>query len=143
MEKTLYNRVKLKDLSEGDKTELGVPANTGNIFLNEHLSPYNAKLAFYCRRLKKNNFINRMSTKKGVIKIEGYFGPGTENLKWKTIGHLNDLHNAFENLEEKIVLFPITIDDIEKFAMDEDDNISLMTKFKHTYKLSIMQLRTF
>ena len=45
-----------------------------------------------------------MSTKKGVVKIEGYFGLNTDILNWKTVGHLNDLHNLFENLEEKIVI---------------------------------------
>ena len=102
VEKTLQNRVKMNNLSNDDKTNLGLPASTEKIFLNEHLSPYTSKLAFYCRRLKKNDLINRMSTKKGVIKIEGYFG--SEELQWKTIGHLNDLHKLFENLEGKIVI---------------------------------------
>ena len=44
-----------------------------------------------------------MSTKKGIVKIEGYFGSTVVN--WKTIGHLNDLQNLFEDLEAKIV-FP-------------------------------------
>ena len=105
VEKTLENGVKIRDLSDGEKTEIGLPTSTATIFLNEHLSPYNSKLAFYCRRLKKNKFINRMSTKKGVVKIEGFFGPDTDELQWKTIGHLNDLHIVIENLEEKIV-FP-------------------------------------
>ena len=44
-----------------------------------------------------------MSTKKGVIKIEGKFGINDE-LKWKTVGHLNDLQNLFGDLEGKIAL---------------------------------------
>ena len=102
VEKTLANRIKINNLSDDDKTLLGLPTRTDEIFLNEHLSPFNAKLAFYCRRLKKNNFINRMSTKKGIVKIEGYFGSAV--FSWKTIGHFNDLQNLFEDLEAKIVI---------------------------------------
>ena len=102
VEKTLANRIKINNLSDDDKTLLGLPTRTDKIFLNEHLSPFNAKLAFYCRRLKKNNFINRMSTKKGIVKIEGYFGSAV--FSWKTIGHFNDLQNLFEDLEAKIVI---------------------------------------
>ena len=104
VEQTLENRAKMNSLTEEDKNSLGLPNSTGKIFLNEHLSPYNAKLAFYCRRLKKNGLIHRMSTKKGIIRIEGNFGD--DELKWKTIGHLNDLHKLFENLEGKIA-FPL------------------------------------
>ena len=109
IEGTLYNRGKMKNLKDEDKTSLGLPSSTVAIYLNEHLSPYNAKLAFYCRRLRKNNLINNMSTKKGVIKIEGYFGPNNE-MKWRSVGHLNDLHKWFPDLEDKIAHPQVTHD---------------------------------
>ena len=56
VEKALSNRAKIHNLNDDDKKELGLPTRTEKIYLNEHLSPYNAKLAFYCRRLKKKPY---------------------------------------------------------------------------------------
>ena len=102
VEKALTNRVKLSKLSNQDKVDLKLPISTDKIYLNVHLTPYNAKLAFYCRRLKKNGFITKMSTNKGIIKILGHFSGPTLNVTWKHISHLDDLIDLFPDLEENI-----------------------------------------
>ena len=60
-EKTLDNRMQINHCSKDD---LGLLPNTGKIYLNVHLTPYFSKLAFYCRKLKKNRFIHEISTKR-------------------------------------------------------------------------------
>ena len=98
VEAALNNRGKLNNLTDQVKGELALPPATSKIYLNVHLTPYNSKLAFYCRRL-----ITNMSTKKGVIKILGHFGGPREHLTWKQISHLDDLHKLFPDIEDKIV----------------------------------------
>ena len=78
---------------------VGLPENADKIFLNEHLTPFNAKLAFYSRRLKKNGHIANFSTKKGVIRI---LTLTDDSPKWITVGHHKDLIRLFPDLENII-----------------------------------------
>ena len=103
VEKTLENRMQINNYSKGD---LGLPPKTGKIYLNVHLTSYFSKLAFYCRKLKKNKFVNEISTKRGKLRIqlrtqsEDFAAPA---LKWYNIDHINDLHVLFgEDLGLKV-----------------------------------------
>ena len=78
-----------KRLQEIDKKAVGLPTNTGSLFVSVHLTPYMAKLAYHCRQLKRNNKIVKMSTKKGKIKIN------IEEGTWETISHVRDLQRLF------------------------------------------------
>ena len=105
VEFALNNRGKMKDLSDMDKQALGLPKENGQIYLNEHLTQHNSQLAFYCRRLKKNKLITNLSTKKGLVKIQGKFGgPNDDGITWLKIAHENDLRKLFPDLEGNIVL---------------------------------------
>ena len=95
VENTLKNRSAMKNLN---KQDLGLPESTQGIYLNEHLTPQNAKLSFYCRKLKKKRLIEKYSTTKGIIKILQTM----DGAKWVTIGHLSDLQQLFPDLEENI-----------------------------------------
>ena len=66
VEQALSNRGKLKNLNPAD---IDLPPSTGGIYLNEHLTPYFSKLAFYCRRLKKKNCIKKCPQIKGSSKF--------------------------------------------------------------------------
>ena len=55
----------LINLNDDDKKNLGLATSTEKIYLNEHLSPYNTKLAFYCRRLKKTGSLTECQQKRG------------------------------------------------------------------------------
>ena len=55
-------------LKEFNKEELGLSPNS-SIFINEHLTPFNSKLGFYCRRLKKKSLVKQTKSQKGVVKI--------------------------------------------------------------------------
>ena len=87
----LANRKKLKNI---DKNGVGLPEN-GEIYVNTHLTPYRAKLAYYCRRLKHQDKIISMSTWKGIIKIQV-----RDELEavWKTINHIDELTKMFPDL---------------------------------------------
>ena len=52
----LYNRKKLKSI---DKSILGV---TNDVFINEKLTPVNNRIAFNCRKLKRQNLISKRCT---------------------------------------------------------------------------------
>ena len=83
----LDNWKKLKNL---DKKKAGLPDGTGEIYISAHLTPYNAKLAYHCRQLRRKKLLDKISTKKGVVKIlvkEGDAG----SLAWKTISSLKDI----------------------------------------------------
>ena len=96
VEDCLKNRSKLKDL---DREAVGLnPA--AKIFVSENLSPYMAKLAFYCRTLKRKFVIDKITTFKGVIKIRRPVGPGQKPNLPGVICHKQDLENIFPNLDE-------------------------------------------
>ena len=50
----------------------------------DHLSPFMAKLAFYCRALKRKDHITGTSSYKGIVRI--LFNDG-----WQFIKHLSDI----------------------------------------------------
>ena len=56
VEEALGNWHKLKNL---DKRRAGLPDSTGELYINTHLTPYNSKLAYHCRQLKKTNLIKK------------------------------------------------------------------------------------
>ena len=96
VEDCLTNRSKLKDF---DRASVGLNPNA-KIFVSENLSPYMAKLAFYCRTLKRKFLIDRITTFKGVIKIRRPVGPGNNPQRPDIIGHKQDLENLFPNLDD-------------------------------------------
>ena len=95
VEDTLRN---WKKLTKYDPTKLGLPTPAPKLFVNSHLSPYRATIAYYCRKLKRANRIEKLSTHKGNIKIlmnaeneeEG------EADRWKLITHLDQLKEMFD-----------------------------------------------
>ena len=95
VEDCLINRSKLKDLDR-EAVELKPDAK---IFVSENLSPYMARLAFYCRMLKRQHLIDKITTFKGVIKITRPVGPGCEPNRPDVIGHKQDLEKLFPNLD--------------------------------------------
>ena len=66
VEDALDNRNKLQTIN---KTAVGLPRGTGQIYLNTHLTPYNSKLAYFCRQLKKKKKVSKINIRKGKIKI--------------------------------------------------------------------------
>ena len=98
VEKTLDNRMQINHCSKDD---LGLPPNTGKIYLNVHLTSYFSKLAFYCRKLKKNRFIHEISTMRGKLRIK--LKTQSEDSSWHNIGHINDLRVIFgDDLNSKM-----------------------------------------
>ena len=63
--KAPLNRKNLKHL---DKTSIGL-SNSNNIFINENLTPMNNKLTFYCRKLKRDGYIEKTFSREGVACI--------------------------------------------------------------------------
>ena len=55
------------DLQHIDKVKLGFPE--ANLFFNENLTPYNQKLTWKCRELKRARKIHSTWSTKGVIKL--------------------------------------------------------------------------
>ena len=97
-EDCLANRKKLKNL---DLEALGFEPGT-KIFVNENLSPYMSKIAYYCRTLKRQNLIEKVTTFKGVVKIFRLIdgSPGRNRTVTNVIGHKQDLQKIFPNLDE-------------------------------------------
>ena len=98
VEDTLRNWKKLEKI---DKKGLGLPASTGKIYVSAHLSPYRAKIAYFCRQLKREKRIEKLSTLKGNVKIrlnaEGEEGDNEEarQARWRKIVHLDELVEMF------------------------------------------------
>ena len=79
------------DLQHIDKAKLGFPE--ANLFFNENLTPYNQKLAWKCRELKRAGKIHSTWSTKGVIKLRR-----TMNERAISIGdeiELSDLYPDF------------------------------------------------
>ena len=85
-----------KKLESFDREKVGLEPDT-KIFINENLSPYMAKLAFYCRVLKRKHLIAKLTTFKGVIKINRTVDGRPLS---KVIGHKKDLELIFPNLND-------------------------------------------
>ena len=66
VEDTLRN---WKKLTKYDLAKLGLTTPAPELYVNWHLSPYRSTIAYYCRKLKRANKIEKMSTRKGNIKI--------------------------------------------------------------------------
>ena len=50
-----------------DKNAIGIP--NANLFINENLTPANSKLAFNCRKLKRDDKIENCYTINGIVLI--------------------------------------------------------------------------
>ena len=92
-EQSIENRTKLANFN---RVEPGFDPNVP-IYINQHLTPFISKLAFYGRCLKRNGHIHAMSSLKGVIKIKL-----ESHSSWIRIGHTCDFYNLFPNLREII-----------------------------------------
>ena len=88
------NRMKLKNIN---REEHGL-APGANIYIRENLSPYISKLAYYCRELKRREYIEKVTTFKGVIKI--FRTVENSRMVKSVIGHKEDLLKIFPNLNE-------------------------------------------
>ena len=75
--KALRNKKKLKSI---DKNVIGIP-NT-KLFISENLTPANSKLAFNCRKLKRDGEIEKCYTINGIVDI-------VKNNKLITLYHLS------------------------------------------------------
>ena len=59
-----------KVLKNLNNTEVGLPINTTNIYVNNHLTSFNAKLAFFGRKLKNLKKMKNVSTINGKVKFQ-------------------------------------------------------------------------
>ena len=96
-EDCLVNRKKLKNF---DLESVGFDSDA-QIFINENLSPYMSRLAYYCRVLKRQGLVNKLTTFKGVIKITR--SSGTDH-QMDVIQHKEDLVKIFPNLDDLLRL---------------------------------------
>ena len=74
---------KVKSIDENTK---GVP--NANLFISENLIPLNIKLAFICRKLKRDGKIERCYTTNGIVHV-------AKTNKLMKIHHLKDLQELF------------------------------------------------
>ena len=88
--KALVNRKSLKTI---DKSSIGL-SNSSDIFINENLTPTNSKLAFHCRKLKREGFVDRNFSRDGVVCITS---KNVQNGKTIKVLHFNTLVNLFPN----------------------------------------------
>ena len=90
--KALLNKKSLKNIN---RSSIGL-SNSGNIFINENLTPMNNKLAFYCRKLKRDGYIEKTFLREGVVCIRG---SSIENGKTIKVLHFNTLFEYFPNFD--------------------------------------------
>ena len=65
--------------------------------MNQNLSPFMNKLHYFCRVLKRQGYIDKVTIFKGVIKITSYVdGRSVVNV----IGHKSDLEKLFPGLDD-------------------------------------------
>ena len=86
----LYKRKQLKTI---DKSSIGLQNAT--IFLNENLTPENNKIAYHCRKLKRDGTILKTYTSNGTNIICCNI---LENGKPQNAHHVNDLCLMFPNI---------------------------------------------
>ena len=100
VEDTLRNG---KKLLKYDPSKLGLPTPAPKLYVNPHLSPYRSKIAYYCRKLKRENRIEKMSTYKGNIRIliNAESDDEDEEDRWKQITHLDQLKELFQIVVEE------------------------------------------
>ena len=92
-EDCLSNSKKLRDIN---LEEVGIEKDV-NIYVNQNLSPYMNKLAYYCRILKRRNLVEKVTTFKGVVKITRKVNSRMVATK---IGHKCDIVKLFPNFEK-------------------------------------------
>ena len=90
--KALLNKKSLKNIN---RSSIGL-SNSGNIFINENLAPMNNKLAFYCRKLKRDGYIEKTFLREDVFCIRG---SSIENGKTIKVLHFNTLFEYFPNFD--------------------------------------------
>ena len=90
--KALVNRKSLKNI---DKSSIGL-SNSSDIFINENLTPTNSKLAFHCRKLKREGFVDRNFSRDGVVCITS---KNVQNGKKIKVLHFNTLVDLFPNFD--------------------------------------------
>ena len=90
--KALVNRKSLKNI---DKSSIGL-SNSSDIFINENLTPTNSKLAFHCRKLKREGFVDRNFSRDGVVCITS---KNVQNGKTIKVLHFNTLVDLFPNFD--------------------------------------------
>ena len=90
--KALLNKKSLKNIN---RSSIGL-SNSGNIFINENLTPMNNKLAFYCRKLKRDGYIEKTFLREGVVCIRG---SSIENGKTIKVLHFKTLFEYFPNFD--------------------------------------------
>ena len=89
--KALLNRKKLKHL---DKSSIGL-SNSNNIFNNENLM--NNKLAFYCRKLKRDGYVEKAFSRESVVCIRCRDFQDGKTIK--VLMSLNTLVDLFRNFD--------------------------------------------
>ena len=90
--KALVNRKILKNI---DKSSIGL-SNPSDIFINENLTPSNSKLAFHCRKLKSEGFVDRHFSRDGVVCITS---KNVQNGKIVKVLHFDTLVDLFPNFD--------------------------------------------
>ena len=90
--KALANRKSLKNI---DKSSIGL-SNSSDIFINENLTPTNSKLAFHCRKLKREGFVDRNFSGDDVVCITS---KNVQNGKTIKMLHLITLVDLFPNFD--------------------------------------------
>ena len=76
-----------------DRTSVGLGKSYG-IFINENLTQTNDKIAFHCRKLKRNGRINKTNSKDGIVQI---VSKDIENGKKIKAMYMNTLHDRFSD----------------------------------------------
>ena len=81
-----------------EKTAVGIPnsinvnLNVNKVFINENLTNYNNKIAFYCRNLKKASLVEKCYSRDGEVHImtrDGWWDKATK------VFHMNQLLELF------------------------------------------------
>ena len=81
-----------------EKTAVGIPnsinvnLNVNKVFINENLTNYNNKIAFYCRKLKKASLVEKCYSRDGVVHIATRDGLRDKATK---VFHMNQLLELF------------------------------------------------
>ena len=88
--KALLNRKNLKHL---DKSSIGL-SNSSNIFINESLTPINNNLAFYCRKLNRDRYVEKTFSREGVVCMRCRDIQDGKTIK---VLHFNTLVDLFPN----------------------------------------------
>ena len=108
--KALVNRKSLKNI---DKSSIGL-SNSSDIFINENLTPTNSKLAFRCRKLKREGFVDRNFSRDGAVCITS---KNVQNGKTIKVLHFNKLVDLFPNF------------DFGEVNLSDDHNVSVQSSY--------------